>query len=190
MDDSVAREREWSETLQAKRDFLAAAIADISSYIHLVDMKVSLLMTAVIALLVGMLTCANFIEKAFANIAPCSWCGVLLVVLSIALVVGIIGMYAFGILTIRVRSSKIEYSSKWFLGRSISEYSFETYKADVFGMSNVDVVENMVAELYKLNDINRRKQSACKWALRFFSAILIFLFTICLILLIAALGGC
>jgi hypothetical protein len=110
---------------------------------------------------------------------------VLLVVLSIVLIVSVIGMFSFGLATIRVHSSKIGHSSKWFLGQSPSEYSFDSYKADVLRMSNVDIIEDMAAELYKLNDINRQKQRACKWMLRFFSVALASLFMIFLILMIA-----
>ena len=39
MDDSIIQECGRTETLQAKQSFLASAIADISSYIHLVDTK-------------------------------------------------------------------------------------------------------------------------------------------------------
>ena len=52
-------------------------------------------------------------------------------------------------------------------------------------MSNVDIIEDMAAELYKLNDINRQKQRACKWMLCFFSVALASLFMIFLILMIA-----
>lgn len=185
MDDSIIQECGRTETLQAKQSFLASAIADISSYIHLVDTKVSILMAAIVAILVGMLTCADYIGNVLSRVPPCSWCGVLLVVLSIVLIVSVIGMFSFGLATIRVHSSKIGHSSKWFLGQSPSEYSFDSYKADVLRMSNVDIIEDMAAELYKLNDINRQKQRACKWMLRFFSVALASLFMIFLILMIA-----
>ena len=171
MDDSIIQECGRTETLQAKQSFLASAIADISSYIHLVDTKVSILMAAIVAILVGMLPCADYIGNVLSRVPPCSWCGVLLVVLSIVLIVSVIGMFSFGLATIRVHSSKIGHSSKWFLGQSPSEYSFDSYKADVLRMSNVD--------------INRQKQRACKWMLRFFSVALASLFMIFLILMIA-----
>lgn len=40
-------------------------------------------------------------------------------------------------------------------------------------MSDEDVIVNMAAELYKLNDINRQKQVTNRWTLRSFSAFLI-----------------
>ena len=35
-----------------------------------------------------------------------------------------------------------------------------------------DIIENMAAELYKLNDINRQKAFTAKWAIHFFAAAL------------------
>ncbi|MFR5828490.1 MAG: hypothetical protein ACLUE1_05245 [Adlercreutzia equolifaciens] len=111
------------------------------------------MMAAIVAILVGMLTCADYIGNVLSRVPPCSWCGVLLVVLSIVLIVSVIGMFSFGLATIRVHSSKIGHSSKWFLGQSPSEYSFDSYKADVLRMSNVDIIEDMAAD-HKLNDIS------------------------------------
>ena len=49
------------------------------------------------------------------------------------------------------------------------EYSFDNYKQDVLSMSDKDIIENMAAELYKLNDINRQKSKTMKWTIRSFS---------------------
>ena len=102
-----------------------------------------------------------------------------------ALVVSIVGVFVFGILTIRSHSSKIGYESKWFLPHSTKEYSFDAYKKDVLSMSDEDVIVNMAAELYKLNDINRQKNATYKWALRSFSAILIAIGVICMLFLLS-----
>ena len=40
-------------------------------------------------------------------------------------------------------------------------------------MSDEDIIVNMAAELYKLNDINRQKNTTYRWALRSFAATLI-----------------
>ena len=90
-----------------------------------------------------------------------------------ALVVSIAGVFVFGILTIRSHSSKIGYNSKWFLPQSTKEYSFDAYKEDILSMSDEDIIVNMAAELYKLNDINRQKNTTYRWALRSFAATLI-----------------
>ena len=82
-------------------------------------------------------------------------------------------MFVFGILTIRSHSLKIGYNSKWFLPQSTKEYSFDAYKEDILSMSDEDIIVNMAAELYKLNDINRQKNTTYRWALRSFAATLI-----------------
>jgi hypothetical protein len=40
-------------------------------------------------------------------------------------------------------------------------------------MTETDVIENMAAELYKLNDINRQKSETMRWTLRGFAGLLI-----------------
>ena len=52
-------------------------------------------------------------------------------------------------------------------------YSFDAYKEDILSMSDEDIIVNMAAELYKLNDINRQKNTTYRWALRSFAATLI-----------------
>ena len=110
-----------------------------------------------------------------------------LLVLAALLAVSIISVFVFGILTIRSHVSKIGYKSKLFLPQSTKEYSFDAYKADVLSMSDEDVIVNMAAELYKLNDINRQKQATNKWALRSFSASLIIFAAIAVLFLLSAL---
>lgn len=56
---------------------------------------------------------------------------------------------------------------------STKEYSFDAYKEDILSMSDEDIIVNMAAELYKLNDINRQKNTTYRWALRSFAATLI-----------------
>ena len=50
-------------------------------------------------------------------------------------------------------------------------------------MSDEDMIVNMAAELYKLNDINRQKSATYKWAIRSFSASLIAIEVICVLFL-------
>ena len=98
-----------------------------------------------------------------------------------------ISLFVFGILTIRSHVSKIGYQSKWFWTQSTKEYSFDAYKADVLSMSDEDVIVNMAAELYKLNDINRQKQATNRLALRSFSMFLIIFTAIVMLWLLSAL---
>ncbi len=54
-------------------------------------------------------------------------------------------------------------------------------------MDDEDIIDNMTAELYKLNDINRQKLKTNKWVIRSFSATLISPAVICVLLAISAL---
>ena len=174
-------------TTEIKQAFLSSAISDISSYIQLSDTKVSIIMAASVALIVGLFSCYEFIEQLITSVSPCSWQGVTLFILIVLLAMSTISLFVFGILTIRSHVSKIGYQSKWFLPQSTMEYSFDAYKADVLSMSDEDVIVNMAAELYKLNDINRQKQTTNKWALRSFSASLIIFAAIAVLFLLSSL---
>lgn len=174
-----------NKTIEVKQSFLSSAISDISAYIQLADTKVSIIMTAVVAIIMGAFACYEPIGDLISFMKPCSWKRVVFIISMITLVISIIGIFAFGILTIRSHASKIGYKSKWFLLQSSKEYSFDLYKEDILSMSDKDVIVNMAAELYKLNDINRQKNATYKWTLRFFSAVLISIGVICVLLLVS-----
>ncbi len=161
------------DLLEIKQAFLSAAIADISTYIQLADTKVSIVMGAVVALIAGILTCYDPIVVAIARIKPCSWRGILFLISVVVVFLFMLLVFATGLLTIRAHKVPINYHSKCFLPQSMNEYSFESYKSDVQKMSDTDVIENMVAELYKLNNINRQKSATMKWTIRGFAALLI-----------------
>ena len=171
-------ERRNNDSVSVKQDFLSSAISDISTYIQLADTKVSIIMAATVAIIVGAFSCHELISKSINHIKPCSWLGVSLIILTTVLTASLIGIFVYGILTIRSHSSKIGYKSKWFLPQSTAEYSFDAFKEDIFSMTDNDVIENMAAELYKLNDINRQKSQTYKQALNCFSISLISAFLI------------
>lgn len=171
------------KTIEAKQSFFSSAISDISAYIQLTDTKVSIIMAAVVAIIMGAFACYEPIKDLTALVKPCSWQGIALIISTLALVVSIIGVFVLGILTIRSHTSNLRYKSKWFLSQSPEEYSFDTYKEDVISMSDEDVIINMAAELYKLNDINRQKSATYKWALRSFSVALMAIGVICVLFL-------
>lgn len=160
-------------TIDVKQSFLSSAISDISTYIQMSDTKVSIIMAAVVAILVGAFTCHEFIYNAISQVVPCSWLGISLIILVSTLFINVIGVFLFGILTISSHSSKIGYKSKWYLRQSTKEYSFDAFRKDVLSMNDDDIIENMAAELYKLNDINRQKAKTYNWTLKCFSGALI-----------------
>ncbi len=180
----MSNNQEKEKTTALKQSFLASAIADISAYIQLADTKVSIIMAAVVAILVGILTCCNPIGKLIAQIIPCSWIGVLFIIISVIGAISIIAVFLFGILTIRSHSCIINYKSKWFLSKSTKEYSFDEFSKDVEKMSDEDIIKNMSAELYKLNDINRQKMKTMKWTLYSFSILLIVIALLAVLFLI------
>lgn len=174
-------------TNEMKQVFLTNAISDISTYIQLADTKVSIIMGSLIALIAGILACYDPIIQILSDILPCSWMGICLVVFFLIYLLSTIGVFVFGILTIRGHTSVIGYKSKWFLPLSAKEYSFDAYKQDLHFMTDKDIIENMGAELYKLNDINRQKSKTMKWAVRSFATSLVAIFVIGLFLLISSL---
>ena len=164
-----------NKNTEIKQNFLSSAITDISTYIQLADTKVSIIMGAVVAILVGIAACYEPIERLVDNISPSSWTGVLLIILIIIGFISLILTFVFGLLTVRGHSSIINYKSKWYLDKSTKEYSFAEFCNDIRNMNDNDIITNMAAELYKLNDINRQKLKTVKLTLIVFSVFLIVL---------------
>lgn len=162
-----------NKNTEIKQNFLSSAITDISTYIQLADTKVSIIMGAVVAILVGIAACYEPIERLVDNISPSSWTGVLLIILIIIGFISMILTFVFGLLTVRGHSSIINYKSKWYLDKSTKEYSFTEFCNDIRNMNDNDIITNMAAELYKLNDINRQKLKTFKLTLIVFSVFLI-----------------
>lgn len=177
------------ESTSIKQAFLAAAISDISAYIQLADAKVSIIMGATVALIVGIMSCHIPICNALNVIMPCTWRGIVFCLFAVAEAISLIVLFASGILTIWSHKSTIDYKSMWFLSRSSKEYSFDSYRDDVLAMSDSDVIENMAAELYKLNDINRQKTNTVKWTVRSFTTTLVSSGVLAIVLASTVIGG-
>lgn len=175
-----SNDRENKKTSEIKQNFLASAISDISTYIQLTDTKVSIIMGAVVAILVGIAACYEPIGSVVRKIIPCSWKGVLLIILIVLGFISMILVFAFGIMTVRGHSCIIDYKSKWFLPKPTKEYSFDEF-------THNDIIINMSAELYKLNDINRRKLRTMKWTLYAFSGFLIVIACVVILFLVTVL---
>ncbi len=173
-----------TSSIESKQSFLASAISDISTYIQLADTKVSIIMGALLTLLAGIISAHEPIGTAITKITPCSWLGIVVIIISSICFAATVGVFVFGILTIRGHVCIIDYKSKWFLPKSTKEYSFDTYKKDVARMDDIDILENMEAELYKLNDINRQKAKTMKWAMRCFAVALATLAVLAVVILV------
>lgn len=185
MEHKVVVRKERRESVATKQAFLSSAISDISTYIQMADTKVSIIMAAVVTIIVGVLSCHDILLEVLSQMKPCGWFGVSLIILAILLIMSLVGVFAFGILTIWSHSSTVEYKSKWFLSQSTKEYSYDTYKKDVLSMSDIDIIENMTAELYKLNDINRQKAFTNKCTLICFSSSLLIAWCIFVLLILS-----
>lgn len=154
------------KNIETKQTFLSSAIFDISSYIHLTDTKVSIIMAIIAAMLATITTCHEFIISQLLIAKSCIAFFVLIVILLLVFIISLAGVFLFGILTIKGHQPKLKYSSKWFIAKPVEDYTFEMYKKDVRKMTDDDILENMTAELYKLNDINRQKLNSYKWVIR------------------------
>lgn len=174
-----------NETYEMKQAFLSSAISDISTYIQLADTKVSIIMGSLVALIAGIMACYEPIGKIINSVKPCSWVGILFVLLSMLCVVSVVAVFIFGILTIRGHVSNIDFDSKWYLTKDVKSYPFNSYLTDLNAMSKSNITDNMAAELYKLNDINRQKAKTMRWVMRFFAISLITAFLIVVLFLIA-----
>jgi hypothetical protein len=160
---------------EAKQAFLSEAISDISSYIHLADSKVSIMMAALVALVAGFLASFDQMIMIFSKLNPINMLACSIKITVILMFVCICAVFMFGVLTIRGHSSPMAYKSKWYLHQPMGEYSIDVFQKDINNMSTSDIIENMAVELYKLNDIYRQKSTTLKWTIRFFSALMIFL---------------
>ena len=118
------------------------------------------------------------------KIIPSSWHVILTLLFLILCVISIALVLIFGILTIKWHSCKIDYKSKWYITKSSKEYSFKEYYKDISRMTDEDIIENMSAELYKLNDINQQKAKTMKVTIIGFSTFLISISIIVILLLI------
>lgn len=174
-----------NKTDEMKQMFLSNAISDISTYIQLADTKVSIIMGSLVALIAGVMACYEPIGEIINSIKPCSWIGIVFVLILMLCVVSVVLVFIFGILTIRGHVSNIDFDSKWYLTKDTKSYSLDLYLSDLDAMSKKDITDNMAAELYKLNDINRQKAKTMRWVMRFFSSSLITAFLIVMIFLIA-----
>ena len=174
-------------TDEIKQAFLSSAISDLATWIQFSDTKVSIIMGAFVALIAGAMACYELIYKAMKNIRPCSWIGVGMVITISMLLISSVCVFLFGIMTIRAHDSMIDYKCKWFLCKGTKEYSFDAYKHDLNQMTDKDIIENMGAELYKLNDINRQKSKTMKWTISSFATALVSAGVIGILFLISSL---
>ena len=180
---SVKLKAKPKKSIDIKQNFLSAAISDISAYIQLADTKVSIIMGALVALMVGILTCVEQISILFSKVTWSSKTGIILILLIILCSACTIMVFVFGILTIRAHRVKLNYKSKWFIS-DYKSYPFDEFHNDIRKMCDGDIIENMSAELYKLNAINQQKSATVKWTIRFFALTLCWLLGVIVVIVL------
>lgn len=90
--------------------------------------------------------------------------------------INIVLVYFWGLRTIKTHVCNIDFKSLWFIKDKKEEYPFEAYLLDVEKMTTKNIIDNISAELYKLNDIYRQKVSTTRKTIVVFAIALIMLF--------------
>ena len=142
---------------KSRRQFLGNAITDISGYIRFIDTKVGIILAfvgAAATLLVRMKADLQCI------LSSSGGGGALLGILLVTEFIAAFDILCCSFAALTVRVGRIEgYDSKWFFPTPDGDFSegFRKYAGKVSRMTEEDITENLAAELYKLNDIYRKK---------------------------------
>lgn len=158
-----------------KQAYLVAAISDISGYIQFSDAKVSIVMGATVALIAGLLASSDRIVEIVEAAGNGSSVAILITVLFTLFICSILFVFAFGISTISNHVPRVPLATKWFVQGPFAECQFEKYCNSVLNMNDEDIIREMCAELFKLNDINQQKGYSVRWTLRSFALSMILL---------------
>jgi hypothetical protein len=134
--------------------------------------------------MVGFFACYESIIEVLSKYQLCAFSRICIIALLLLYIVSTALVFYYGLTTIRIHSSNLKYDSKWFLSKDTADYTFFQYSKDISNMSDEDIIENMTAELYKLNDIRRQKLKTTGRALFWFatSYISVSIFIITLVL--------
>lgn len=158
--------------IDRKKDFLIAAINDISNYIRFVDTKISLILTVCGVLFTASISLRTEIIKICAinsNAISLFYILTLLVIISFTIVL----FCSIKVLTLRV--GNLSYESLWFLNAN-NNRDFSDYYNKIMTMTNKEIIKNLSAELFKLNQIYACKLKWVKHTICAFSVFLILYF--------------
>jgi len=159
-------------TSETKKDFLIAAINDLSSNIKFLDTKISILMAILGIIITGFISIRDTLFILYNQII-CQYLKYIFIVIFIMYFLLILASLFFGIKTITPRNSNTIQKSLWFF--SENDYSLEEYKNKLENAKFRDILNNLSYELFKLNIINENKFINAKRATLFFSISLILL---------------
>jgi hypothetical protein len=157
-----------------RQNFLSSAIADISNYIQLMDTKVSIIMAAQGVIIAGLLSLYNEIKDTM------SYCNSVLekttlFTATVGVMVTTVLVYMYGMRTLKARYAKLDCATSWFVSAESAKKGYEQYLQDFMSKEDGDLIGDMAAELYKINDINRQKMLDVNKTVKAFSVSLIFL---------------
>lgn len=137
--------------------FLNSAIIDIANWMRFMDAKVGIVLSLCGVIMTGFISLRQEIIQ-IVNHSCCFYITILILFIFMVLLILAIVLYN-GFETIEARIGNLQYKSKWFFtpNSNNQEEDFRKYAQDVFSMNENDIIENMAAELYKLNSIYAAK---------------------------------
>lgn len=165
----IKKEKDNNTELQT---FLNSAIADISGYVKFLDTKVSIIMAALGVVIAGIINCRNLIMDTYNIVKVDETKCMILIAIVMSLLTSIFYVYFWKIRTLMAHNCNIQYESVWFIRKEIA---FEKYRKKVKKMDSNDITDTMIAELYKLNYINKMKMRFISKTIKAFGASIIIL---------------
>lgn len=136
------------------------------------DTKVSIIMAALGVVIAGIINCRNLIMDTYNIVKVDETKCMILIAIVMSLLTSIFYVYFWGIRTLMAHNCNIQYESVWFIRKEIT---FEKYRKKVKKMDSNDITDTMIAELYKLNYINKMKMRFISKTIKAFGASIIIL---------------
>jgi len=158
------------------QSFLCCAITDVSGHIKFLDTKVSIVMAALGVIMSGTINCRKIVYETYRIVQTECLLHIIFCVVAALFFINIVLVYIWGLLTIKTHVCNIDFKSLWFIKDKKEKYPFEAYMLEVKKMTTKDIIDNISAELYKLNDIYRQKVSTTRKTIVVFAIALIMLF--------------
>lgn len=149
---------------ESKRNMLIANISDLSGNLKLIDTKISILLAASGVLFNILVSCRSNILKAYNNYLNTNriymWIFIILITFFL---ISFSAFIYFGLSTIFSRKGKSRRSSTWFFDtKTLSETEFRD-KINKYDDENI--IQCLISEVYKLNEINNKKISQSRKAI-------------------------
>lgn len=168
------KKKEKYDFVEVRQAYLMAAISDVSSYIHLMDTKVSIIMAAQGVIIAGGVSIYDDLIKSMKYYNSILEKTVLVTSVS-GFAVFMILVYGFGLKTILARSVTLNRTTSWFINEERLRKGFDEYLDDLNEKSEDELLNDIAAELFKLNEINSRKMKSANMTIKMFVGSLFFL---------------